>query len=122
MFKKLIFALLLGLSPLLSTAKAQAEEEIKVEHELTEFEVSADSVEELKSFDWQSIEDLFKDYEAEQEIKLRFVVKSSHQEQNENPEMKPQQSLELRGKAKDLDAMKEKFGKVLKNWEESSSE
>ena len=75
---------------------------------LTSLEIKGDSKDELKNFDWKTIEEMFKENNPEQNISIAVILlKGSDRDDNLR--------LELTGKTEDIDILTRKLKKSIES-------
>jgi len=82
---------------------AQSEKNKKVELKtaVTELKVKTENLEELKNFDWNIVEEMFKENDAEQDISLAFAFENKSE--IDNPKVRVDNfEMKLTGKTADL--------------------
>jgi len=107
--------LLLAIFSLITVSLYSQNKETMVEAKtkaVTEFELKTDKIEELRNFDWTTINDLFETNEKGQLIKLAFEYDNNSKKRNSKPSIK-NLKFEVSGKTEELPELIEKSKRMV---------
>jgi len=107
--------LLLAIFSLITVTLYSQNTETKVEptnKAVTGFELKTDKIEELRDFDWNTINELFETNEQDQIIKLEFEYENNSKKRNSKPSIK-ELKFEVSGTTEELPDLIEKSKRMV---------